>query len=133
LVKDNSKFSYMISLVAMASPNGLILLYDSNNIGKIKRFIGTYTMHFDQDSNIIGATEDREIGDKHINVYYETGFSKNGEAEAKVKTVLISGIKGKTDSKFFVGKEVRAEDIVEEIKQPADFALVTQLPVDLRE
>ena len=132
LIEDRAGFGYVRRLVAEELPSGSIGLYDITTKRKVP--VSAYSVSFNAEGRICGATEDRDFDGKHISVVYEVDETQDGyrrSFEAHSTSVTVSFKQGiRQITKLYVDSGVRGEDILEEIKFPNNFVQVITLRFD---
>ena len=131
LVEDRAGYGYIRRLVAEVLPSGSVGLYDITTKRKVP--VSEYSISFDEEGRICGATEDRNLDGKHVNVVYEVDETQEGHRrsfKAHSSSVTVSFKQGNRQvTKLYVGSGVVGEDILEEIKFPNNFVqLITLRP-----
>ena len=132
LVEDRAGFGYIRRLVAEVLQSGDIGLYDITTKRKVP--VSQYSVSFDEEGRICGATEDRSIDGKHVNVVYEVDEKQEGHRrsfEAHSSSAIVSFKQGgKEFKKRYLGSGLMGDDILEETEFPNNFVQVITLRPD---
>lgn len=132
LVEDSVGSGYIRRLITEVLPSGSIGLYDIT--AKLKILVSEYSVSFNEEGKICGATEDMTRDGKHVSVVYEVDEIQDGyrnSFKANSSSVIVSFKQGgKEITKLYVASGVTGEDILEEIKFPNNFAQIMTLRHD---
>jgi hypothetical protein len=132
IIEDRAGFGYIRRLVAEELPSGSIGLYDITT--ERKAYVSEYSVSFDANGRICAATEDRDLGGKHVSAVYEVnetqdGYKRSFEAHPTSVTVILKQGNRQT-TKLYVDSGFRGDDVLEEIKFPNNFVQVITLRAD---
>ena len=132
LVEDRAGYGYIRRLVAEVLPSGSVGLYDITTKRKVP--VSEYSVSFNEEGGICGATEDKSVDGKHVSVVYDVDEMQEGyrrSFKAHPHSVTVSFKQGNRQiTKLYVDSGVRGEDILEEVKFPNNFVQVITLRPD---